>query len=91
LIRYRFALLPLFSTFVADPTQKNPIWQGGAINVPPPRLYQRRFMKEVPPYQVVSRPSSTQIPVGLVNCCIVRSSPQATGADTRYISQFVHR
>ena len=31
-------------------------------------------MKEVPWYQVVSHPPSTQIPVGVVNCCIVRIS-----------------
>ncbi len=85
LIRYRFTLLPLFSTFVADPTQKIQI--GWRDQCAPPRLYHRRFMNEVPRYQVDSRPPSKQIPVGLFDCCIVRLSPHPLDSvHLRYIS-----
>jgi hypothetical protein len=83
-----FSLLPFFSTFVADPTQKVPIWWRDQCA--PPRLYHRRFMKEVPWYQVDSRPPSTQIPVGVVDCRFVRLSPHATGVDSVHLWYILH-
>jgi len=68
LIRFRFAFLPLFSTICGwSDTKIHPHNSDKCVT----RLNHRRFMKEVPWYQVVSHPPSTQIPVGVVNCCIV--------------------
>ena len=88
-----FSLLPLFSTFVADPTQKVPIWWRDQCA--PPRLYHRRFMKDVPWYQVDSRPPSTQIPVGrsswLSFCPIITTSHWSRLGTFKVHFTFVHR